>query len=107
VFSADGRQLFGAAPDAIALVQWDFPGGNESARYTFAEPATDQVYIYNFGLSADGPRLAALTQTANRFGAGAGPPGGAPGARAVATLTIWDTATAARVESREVESPTF
>jgi WD40 repeat protein len=55
LFSPDGKHLFGGAPDAIALVRWDFPGGKESARYTFAEPK-DQVYVYHFGLSADGTR---------------------------------------------------
>ena len=30
-FSLDGRALFGVAPDAIALVRWDFPAGKETA----------------------------------------------------------------------------
>jgi RNA polymerase sigma factor (sigma-70 family) len=100
LFSPDGRSLFGAAPDAIALVRWDFPGGKEVARYTFAEPAADQVYIYHFGLSADGTRLAAVTQTINRPGpVGAGGP-----QNQVATLTVWETGTGKRLESREVSS---
>src|SRR5262249_13997212 len=96
LFSLDGRHLFGGAPNAVALVRWDFPDGKESARYTFAEPVKDHVAILHTGLSADGKRLAALTQTANRKGPGpAG--GGAPGTGEVITWTVWDVATARRL----------
>jgi RNA polymerase sigma factor (sigma-70 family) len=106
LFSPDGKHLFGMPADAVALVRWEFPGGKEVSRYTFAEPAADQVYVYHFGLSADGTRLAAVTQTTNR------PPkpgaGGGPWGREVATFTLWDVATAKRLESRELlDSPSF
>jgi RNA polymerase sigma factor (sigma-70 family) len=105
IFSADGRHLFGMAPDAIALVRWDFPGGKEVTRYTFAEPIQDQVYVYHFGLSADGKRLASVTQTVNRPGRQV-VGGGGPGAVGeTATFTVWDVATARRLESREVDTP--
>jgi hypothetical protein len=94
IFSADGRHLFGVAPDAIAMVRWDFPAGKESARYTFAEPATDQVYVYHFGLSANGRRLAAITQTG-------------PFGPKLATLTVWDAATAQRLETRTIEGQSY
>ena len=84
------------------------PPGRRQLRYAFAEPAADQVYVYDFGLSADGKRLAAITQTANRAGlpgAGGGGPGGF--GREVATLTVWDVATTERLESREVDSPAY
>jgi WD domain, G-beta repeat len=95
VLSADGKSLFAAAPDAIALARLDLSNGKETIRYTFAEPATDQVSIYNFGVSADGRRIAALTQTINRGGGRREPD--------VATVTVWDVATANRVHTREVE----
>jgi RNA polymerase sigma factor (sigma-70 family) len=102
LFSPDGKHLFGVAPDAIALVRWAFPGGKEVARYTFSEPAADQVAVLNVGLSADGKRLAAVTQTANRAGVPAA--GGGPGGRGgqVATLTVWDAGAGTRLESREI-----
>ena len=109
IFSPDGRHLFGMAPDAVALVRWDFPAGKEVTRYTLAEPVRDQVYVYHFGLSADGRRLAAITQTINRPGrpvvGGAGGGGGPGGGGEVSTFTVWDVATAKRLESREVDSP--
>jgi RNA polymerase sigma factor (sigma-70 family) len=95
LFSADGRHLYGMAPDAIALVRWDFPAGTESARYTFADPAADQVYVYNFALSADGRRLVALTQTVTAK------------RNESATVTVWETATGRRVESRRVAPFTY
>lgn len=107
LFDADGRHLFGVAADAIALVRWEFPGGKEVARYTFDEPAKDHVYVYHFGLSADGKRLAAFTQTSNRGGGGGGPGGaGGPGGRGgeVATLTVWDVATGKRLAGRPFDS---
>jgi WD40 repeat protein len=112
VFSPDGKHLFGGAADSIALVRWDFPDGKESARYTFAEPATDQSSIYNFSLSADGRRLAAITQTTNRpAGPGAPGPGGAGapggGGGEVATITVWDVATGKRLQTREIGYPPF
>ena len=76
LFSADGRHLFGGAQDTIALVQWDFPGGKETTRYTFDEPVADHLSIYHIGLSADGKRLAALTQTSNRPGGWSNPGAG-------------------------------
>jgi RNA polymerase sigma factor (sigma-70 family) len=106
LFDADGRHLFGGAADTIALVRWEFPGGKEVTRYTFDEPAKDHVYVYHFGLSADGKRLAAFTQTGNR-GGGGGPGGaGGPGGRGgeVATLTVWDVATGRRLASRPFDS---
>jgi WD40 repeat protein len=105
VFSPDGRHLFGgAAPDDTALVRWDFRGGAELARYTFAEPVPGPVFnVYNFALSADGRRLAALSPSANRAGPAAGG-GAAGGMKEFAILTVWDVATAKRIESREVES---
>jgi RNA polymerase sigma factor (sigma-70 family) len=107
LFAQDGQHLFGGAPDAIALVRWDFPGGKEVTRYTFAEPA-DQASVYHYGLSADGKRLAALTQTINRPGAGGGGAGGPGGPRGeVATLTVWDVETGKRLESREVGAQGF
>jgi RNA polymerase sigma factor (sigma-70 family) len=103
LFAPDGKHLFGVAPDAIALVRWEFPGGKETARYTFAEPAADQVHVYHYGLSADGKRLAAVTQTATRPGApGGGGAGGGARRNETATLTVWDAATGTRLESREV-----
>jgi RNA polymerase sigma factor (sigma-70 family) len=106
LFDADGRHLFGVAAGEIALVRWEFPGGKEVTRYTFDEPAKDHVYVYHIGLSADGKRLAAFTQTGNR-GGGGGPGGaGGPGGRGgeVATLTIWDVATGKRLASRPFDS---
>jgi WD40 repeat protein len=101
VFSPDGKYLYGGPPDAIALARWEFPGGKESLRYTFAEPAADQVAILNFALSADGRRLAAITQTTNRPA-----PPGAPHS-GVVTVTVWDAATAKRVGTREVREPDY
>jgi RNA polymerase sigma factor (sigma-70 family) len=105
LFGPDGRHLFGVTANALALARWEFPGGKESARYVFEHPA-DQVYVYHYGLSADGTRLAAITQTVNRPGGPAAGVGGAGGRSGeVATFTVWDVATARRVESREVDSP--
>ncbi|HKB01567.1 MAG TPA: sigma-70 family RNA polymerase sigma factor [Gemmataceae bacterium] len=101
-FSPDGRHLFGGPANAIALVRWDFPDGKESARYTFAEPAKDHVAVLDFGLSADGKRLAALTQTTNRKGPGPAGGGGAPRGGEVVTWTVWDVATARRLTVREL-----
>jgi WD40 repeat protein len=105
LFSADGRQLIGMASDAVVPVRWDVPSGMESARYAFAEAAGDQQFIYNFALSPDGQRLAALTQPARLRQAA---PGGAPGPGIVsAVLTVWDVATARRIESRDIVSPSL
>jgi RNA polymerase sigma factor (sigma-70 family) len=110
IFSRDGKHLFGGAPDCIAMVRWDLPSGKESARYTFADPATDHVFIYNFGLSADGKRLAAITQTMNRRSA-PGIPGGAGGAPGgggeVSAFTVWDVASGRRLQTREFGYPAF
>jgi RNA polymerase sigma factor (sigma-70 family) len=104
LFSPDGRHLFGSAPNEIALVRWDFPDGKESARYTFAEPAKDHIGIRHFGLSADGKRLAAITQTANRQGRPGLPGGGgAPGGGEVVTWTVWDVASTRRLTVREMD----
>jgi RNA polymerase sigma factor (sigma-70 family) len=106
LFSPDGKYLLIGAADAIAIVRRDFPDGKETMRYTFDEPAADHIYIYHIGLSADGKRLAAFTQTSNRGGGGA--PGGAGGpgrpGREVATLTVWDVATGRRLASRPFDS---
>lgn len=97
LFGPDGRHLFGVASDAIALVRWDCPGGKESSRYTFADPV-EQVFVHHFGLSGNGIRLAALTQTAT-----SAPLGG----QEVATLTVWDVATGKRLETLRVNAPGF
>src|SRR5206468_2084024 len=67
-------------------------------------PAADHVSIYHIGLSADGRRLAAFTQTGNRGGAGGA--GGGAGGRGgeIATLTVWDVATGRRLASRPFDS---
>jgi RNA polymerase sigma factor (sigma-70 family) len=104
IFSPDGKYLYGTASDAIALVRWEFPSGTESARYTFAEPAADQVYVYDFNLSADGQRLCAITQTVHRQNAAVA---GGPSSRETATATVWDTTKAKRLESRELAARSF
>jgi RNA polymerase sigma factor (sigma-70 family) len=96
-FSPDGRYLYGPAPDTIALVRWDFPSGKESARYNFAEPA-NEYYIYNFTLSADGSRLAAITQADKPS---MNPMQGFP-ERAV-RFTCWDIASGRRETSRVID----
>jgi WD40 repeat protein len=106
IFSRDSRHFFGGALDTIALVRWDFPGGVESARYTFAEPAADQIAILNIGLSDDGKRLAAITQTANRPGRVAIVGGGGQMGAAI-TITVWDTATTKRLSSIEENEEAF
>src|SRR5205085_11891327 len=59
--------------------------------------------------SADGKRLAAVTQTSSRSGAGGGPGPGGPGGGGglVATMTVWDVATGKRLRTRESEHPRF
>jgi WD40 repeat protein len=97
LFSPDGRYLYGKAMGVLAVARFDFPSGKESARYTFAEPPADDIYIQQFGLSADGGRLAAITRT-NR---GLGGPG--PGPPPTARVTVWDVAGAKPAESYEVK----
>jgi WD40 repeat protein len=106
LFSADGKHLFTGAADAVAVVRREFPDGKETMRYTFDEPAKDHVYIYHIGLSADGKRLAAFTQTSNRGGGAAPGGGGGPGRPGgeVATLTVWDVANGRRLASRPFDN---
>jgi WD40 repeat protein len=106
LFSRDGKHLFIGAADEVVVVRRDFPDGKETLRYTFDEPAADHISIYHIGLSADGKRLAAFTQTSNRGGAGAPGRAGGPGGRGgeVATLTVWDVSTGRRLASRPFDS---
>jgi len=101
VFSPDGRHLFGAAPDAPALVRWDLPGGTESARYSFPESARG-LSEYNFRLSADGSRLAAVWHLSRMAGGGLG--GGTP-VDWKPLVTVWDAATAKQLTKHQVTAP--
>ena len=103
--SPDGKHLFCGAADAVAVVRRDFATGKETMRYAFDDPAGDHEYIYLTGLSADGTRLAAFTQTSNRGGGGRAPGAGGPAVGEVATLTVWDAATGRRLVSRPFENP--
>ena len=102
VFSPDGKCLYAGPPGATALARFDLPGGRESARYTFAEPPGDDLYIVAFGLSADGRRLAAILRSNRGFG------GPGPEPPPVGRVTVWDTATGRRLETRVVQGiPAF
>jgi WD40 repeat protein len=100
IFSPDAKHLYGSAPDGLAVVRWDLPGAGESARY-IPVAAGDQPYISDFGLSADGRRLAAFVQPPHRIT----PMGGL--SPVTAHLSVCDTETARRVEDRQVEARTF